>query len=879
MKVIKPQKLGVLTRCFEHERRFQFAVSALLYIPLSAQPDLWSEIGMWKFAAEELGKDAALETGMPKRFAEYIVQGHAYPPGGKAAPNCAVRTKLGVREKILFAFGDRRWENDHATMPAPFTCMPIGWDRAFGGEGNPANPVGKGAVAVQHDGIVTRHLPNIESPQQRVTRIGADVVPAGFGVIDQSWSPRARYVGTYDEAWLKNDFPAPARDLDWRFFNLAPEDQWFSEPLRGDEPYELENLHPQQRILKGKLPGFRTRCFVTQRVQAVEQFQELDLSLKTVWLFPHAERCILIYQGLCAISEQDGEDIVHLMLAAEHASDAKPVEHYREVLKKRLDPEQGILHAMRESDLLPAGLSTVDPALASDAALTEGRDLLRTNLKKKALREIEKARAVVASHGLDPDEHGPTIPPPEEPLPDLEHLPEYMTRVLAQADAQRKQQEAQAAQKMSQAEELFKTLGMDFDMVRREQSDRPVGPPKFRAQDQFDSMGALAAMLKSRGVATDEIDGYLADAKFRNQLIEGERKLKDAYRLSAHLQDSAAPMPPEQAKSVREQVLQAYRGKQSLAGRDLTGADLSGLGLAGANFEGAFLEKVNFEGADLSHCNFRNAVLARARLARTNLLGCCCADANLGAIECDETCFDRADFSGAILRKASLRRARFQGAILSGVDCSQIVVAETDFSGIIASELILIEADLSGLVLKGAQLQRTTFLKCRLDRADFSGAALDEATFLEATGTQTNFKGADLRNARFVAACNFEGADFSDANMMHANLRGTRLLRASFIHTALDGADLSECDLREAHFYRAVAKDTRFVKADLRQAVFVSANLMQAILQRANVLGADFRGANLFRADFARVHVDQTSQFAGALMRRAQTYPRLNPTP
>ena len=37
---------------------------------------------------------------------------------------------------------------------------------------------------------------------------------------------RVKYRGTYDANYLKEQSPGYAPDLDWRYFNLAPQDQW-----------------------------------------------------------------------------------------------------------------------------------------------------------------------------------------------------------------------------------------------------------------------------------------------------------------------------------------------------------------------------------------------------------------------------------------------------------------------------------------------------------------------------------------------------------------------------------------------------------------------------------------------------------------------------
>jgi uncharacterized protein YjbI with pentapeptide repeats len=543
-------------------------------------------------------------------------------------------------------------------------------------------------------------------------------------------------------------------------------------------------------------------------------------------------------------------------------------------MRKRLDKEKGPLYALRDSDLLPEGLETVNAEVAEDRAMFEGEGLIRKNLGKRAAMETEKARAIVAEYGLDPDLHGPKTPPSEEPLPDLEHLPEYMEKLFAEATEQKKLAEEGKIKSLNETEELFKKMGMDFNVIREEVERRPKGPPDFSAQAQIDALKVLADKLRSQGIAPVEIDAYLADETFCNRLYEGEKKLKEAYRISAHNQDAALAMPVETARMVRERIKNAYLEKRALSGVDLTGADLSGLDLKGADFEDSFLESVNFTGANLKGCNFRNAVLAHAALNESNLDNAVFVNANLGGALFVKAKANGADFSEAILAQADLSGANFSGARLSGADFSSAKFDNTDFSGVQAGMVTFFETDLTGLILKGAKLDKCNFLKVKLNGVDFNGASLVSAVFLEVNAGMVNFMSADMTNVRFVKQCNFDKADFSGAILNNANLRGTSLNGCNFTAVQLNGADLSECRLNEARFYRTVAKDARFIKADLKGAVMISINAMNTSFQRDDLRGANFSGANLFQADFARVYADHDTKLGEALTTKVRVYPR-----
>jgi uncharacterized protein YjbI with pentapeptide repeats len=872
MKTIKPQKLGILSRCFEFKRKNYFAVSVLMYIPLSEKPELYSEVSMWKFAAAELGKDAALDAGIPKAKPELLVAGWAHVPGGQAKQGCSVKAHLGTLEKELYVYGDRVWRGSIPGDPVPFTSMRVDWAHAYGGEGFENNPSGKGFKPVTADGVTLQWLPNVLYPSDRLTSPEMRLEPAGFGPMDIAWPQRFIKAGTHDDKWLKEDFPGFARDIEWTIFNTAPPDQWFEQPLKGDEAYAFQNMHPGRTILEGRLPGFVSRCFINKQTDEGEKFEEVPTRLSTVWFFPHAERAILIHQGMCEVADEDAVDITQILIGAERQGEPKGPEYYRGVMRQRLDKEKGPLYALRDVDLLPEGLMSSEAD--EDKDLLEGKGLIRTNMQKRAVREIEKARGIVAGYGLDPDLHGPKLPEPEEPIPDMDHLPEFIEKKLAEAEARKIAVEEEKAKSLKAVEEKLTGMGMDFDVIRKEISESPKGPPTFSAQAQIDALKAIVARLGAQGIAAPEIEAYLADETFCNRLFDGERKLKESYRFTAHHQDAALPMGQDKSISVRESVQAAYAQGKSFAGLDLTGADLSDMDLNGADFEGAFLESVNFTGANLDGSNLKNAVLAHAVLKGARLNQAVLEGANLGGAQLTEAEFMGVNLTGAIMAKADLSGARFNGAQMKCADLSHAVFEGTDFSGVQADQLTFLETDLKGLILNSARMEKCSFLKCDVGGVDFEKASLKSAVFVETKGRNARFKETDMENVRFVQQCDFDSSDFTGACLNKANLRGCSLNGCDFTLSRLDGADLSECMLNKAKFYRSIAREARFVKADLKGAVMTSINAMNATFQRANICGADLRGANLYQVDLARVHADTTTQLDDALSKKVRIYPR-----
>ncbi|WP_224366484.1 DUF2169 family type VI secretion system accessory protein [Hyalangium versicolor] len=875
MKVIKPQRLGVLARTFEHDGAFHFAVSVLAFFPFEASHQLLTEIALWKFLPQELGKDAVLDAGMPKSRAEVLLTAKAYPVGGKPQAACSVRLHMGKVDKTLYAVGERFWKGGAPTPPAPFTELPIHYANAYGGPGYPQNPLGKGFVPVRTPQGEVHPLPNIEDPRQLIRTQKDKRQPAGFGPYDSTWPQRFSKTGTYDEKWLKENFPGFAKDIDWGFFNTAPEDQQFQDFLSGDEPFTLEHMHPDKPILEGRLPGLRTRAFINQQTEKGEEFRELSTRLDTVHLFPHAERGVLVFRGVTRVSEDDGADVRQLMVACETPAAPRPVDHYRKVLAERLDRDKGYLAALRDSDLMPPA----EPGAAAASEEATGmppapEKRLEKNLRRGAALELEKTREKIRQQGLDPDKYVPAALPPEPATPKLEDLGSFVQTAMESAEQQSREAETKRLEAEKTAREFCKQHGLDYDKIVAEQKAKQGGPPRFSADAELARLRDAAAQARTLGVPLPQLEQQVQDPVFQQKLRSAEAAQLLSYRAHAHHLPAAARLQAEQAAQVRKQVMVLLQTKQGFEGRDLTGSDLSRMELRGANFRGALLERVDFTGADLRGADFTGAVLARADLTEANLSEAIFSGANLGLARLIRARAEKGlDLTRAVLYRADLTEASLRGARMDGVDLSEAVVKGADLGGVVARELTLLRTDLSGLKLAGSDLTKSNFVEVNVSEVDFTGATLVGAVFVSCKADGANFRQSRSDNLRVVKDSSFMKADFREASLQGANLRATNLTEADFSQAKLAGADLSESLLHRARFYRAVATEARFVKADVTDANFVSCNLMQALLQKACIQGADFRGSNLFRADFARIRGSARS-LQDAYTVQLRIYPR-----
>ncbi|MGD9240142.1 MAG: DUF2169 domain-containing protein [Desulfobacterales bacterium] len=844
MKVIKPLNQSLLYKVFEEARKYYLSVAILSFFPFETSSGLLSEVDLWEYAGSELGKDTMLDMCMPKVKGEVLVVGKCFAPKGEPVSASEVSVRIGPMDKTLYVFGDRFWRRKRGILqaisdPLPFTEMDVSYQNAFGGPDYKKNPLGKGDAPVKNDtGAKIHPLPNIEDPRDLIDTPKKKPDPAGFAPIDLTWPQRFDKVGTYDEKWHRERFPGLAEDMDRTFFNAAPEDQQIEGLFKGDESFEIKGMHPEKSLILAKLPGFKSRCFINRKTEEGEQLKEIEARLDTVWLFPHAEKGIMVHRGTVEIGSDDAEDVFHMLVAYERIDDEpRNFEHYREAFLKRIDEEKGHLYLMDEKDLIPSGEKSGFATLIEEVGEQE-ESLLAQNMARRTEREKEKARETIRQMGLDPDQFTPEKPPeqPEFSIDNLAEIEDYAKK--AEADAM--------AKKAEMEQDLRKTLaeqGMDYDRVMEQAKKMAGGLPKFSAEENIEQ-------LRQLGINDPEVE---------KKLYQAEETIRKTYKQFAH-QFPPAPLPSaEEAERMREIVLAGYQDGRSFAGQDLTGVDLSNLDLKNIDLKDAILEGANLSGADLSGADLSGCVAARADLCGASFREAKMDDACLGAANLKGANFNGADLSKTAFGKADLSDADLSGATMDGADFMEAKLPGTTLSRTTLKETLFYENDLSRTVFAEADLSQSQFINADIEAADFSGANLTSTVFVGVRGEKAVFKGADMTRACAAGEAAFAGADLRGAVLNRAGLRGSDFSGANFEQAKLEMADLSECNLKQANFYRAFARQARFEKSDLEGANMVSINLFEGSLQKARLVSADLRGANLYGTEVFRAVFGETN--------------------
>lgn len=872
MKAVKPFKLGLLTRPFELKRAFYLGVTAIGWSPLAldgVQP-LLPEPELWEAVGEDLGP-VPIDAGLPKSRGEVLLTGKAYAPGGEPVPTVPVRVRVGDVDKSIYVVGDRVWNEGVPTAPEPFSEMELTWERAFGGPGYEPNPLGRGMPIDDEP----HRLPNLELPGEMVDARGDRPPPACFGPIDPMWPPRSERTGTYDDVWLHEHYPGFPPDFDWRHFQIASDDQHNERSFRGDEEYELLNLHPSRPKITGRLPGVIGRAFLRSRGAPEHQLEEVPLKLTTVWFFPHRERILLLWQGAASVTEDDAWDVEDLVLAADAIAQPRPKEHFESILALRTRRDvEGSLAVLKDSDLLPPGCDdSISQAVESQMSLTSPQGYMQANAEAKLEREMEEARAKVAAQGLDPDQYGPPPPPPRPEKPTVQEAAGKIDEVREQLIEAEKQAKAKIEAMQAQLRAGAEEADVDFDAIANVGEER-TGPPTFDADEKLREMQKTAADARAAGAPLPDLEAKLADERFVQGVREAEAGFREGYRLSAHEQEGLpARLEGEAAAQVRAEVEAAVREGRSLRGRDLTGADLSGMDLSGGDFTEAFLENASFAGATLRGVALDLATLAHADLSGADLTGATLVEANLGDAVLRGAKGDGVDATGAILHRSDWTQAQIRGLKIGDGFAMEARFDGAVLPGLEGSGRQLYRCSLKGAQIPEATLEGTVFLEMSLTEVSFAGAKMEKATFYQVRADHLDVTGAELRNARFVGECSLHGLKARGALLDEAFLREVPLTGADFTHASMARIDLSHCDLRNSRLDGAHAREARLIRANLAGGSADGIDLMGAMLGKADLTGTSLRGANLFGADFARARSDGQTNLDGANTAQVRVQP------
>ena len=929
MNIVKSLHSSLLHRFFSFQEKHYFTASVLWGFNLRTgepvlEQDLWLAIG------DMLGKSELFDAGMPKANAELLVQGSCFAPEGSEVNANRVFVSLGSIKKELYIFGDRHWIKNMGfdmgvSEPAPFSEMPVRYANAFGGAGHAPNPLGKGIKEVDGEIGPVIPLPNIEYADQLIGSPKDTPRPASLNRIDMMCEQRMLNVGTYDQKYLETRMPGLPDDFNYDYFNDAAEDQQIEGFFKGDEKYEIRNMHPQHAVIKGQIPSVYGRVFVNHQVNGVVEFKEIPTQLDTVWLFPDTELGVMIHRGTLQVNEDDATDIKQILVANENTTDTpRTPEHYKSELSMRTDLEEGFKYMFYTVPLIPEGMSC-GSKLIEEKADFPFEQLVSKNIQnfsdiknqeaeatqQQKFEDLKKPYAEGSPEWQKIDELmqqaadakiNPPAPSPEtqkiqelteKMAPRMKEDPKkldltkinlkaghelkaYMeklridaevdskNKLLLQIEELKKQKpEGKLSPQVKQLENVLAAMDLPpiLPRIDTEGIIRQLHSQKQEMQKQFLVMQSMGLPDEQLAKMKQAIDLEEAEKRIRESLD----KAHDGYRIAAHyIEQSRSPHEGQEA-DIRAALLSAFKTGGKTAQGDYAFVDLSDQDLTGIDLSGSYLEYANLTNTNFTNANLSKAIMSHAIFKNTMLINTNLSEANLGSIEFEGAIFSEADLTSVTLGKSNIKNTEFKRCKMAEkMDMFlETTFEQARFTGSDMRKNVFTDADISGCDFSGADLSESVFINPTMNHTVFRGATLSPVNFVKVEADGAVFDNANMKNVRFVGGSSLAKASFVACEINEANLRDCNLEEANFTEANLHKSDLSGSNLKKANFEKSHAIQTQFIKADLTYANMQKINLMEGSLYKAILSAAKFNNANLYGVSFLDCTVGETD-FTGA---------------
>lgn len=804
MKILKDKPHTLITFNHRHKGKPQLAVTIMAMFSFSKSGEFLSYADFWKVAKKSFNSSQGefIDLYMPKKKAEFFVKGSCYAYDDNTSTSF-VKITLDGMQKQLTVFGDRQWveveSNYHLSKPACFRSIPISLTNAFGGKGHDINPDGTGFITT--GAFHEIKVPNVEVPTQLIKQPSDTPQPA----LLLPHSPTCKYqldkFGTFNEDWLLNERPYYPADIDWLYFNRAEADQQNEHYFNGDEVFTCTNMHAEQSIIKGQLPGLRVRCFY-KRIDSPESLSELNLNLDTLWLLPDEEKGILIWHGMLDTQDIAANDIDFIYSVSEFLNEPKKeIDYY---VKLRNKPKEMAMQAKpRESRTRARSAPPIGLGLDLDK---EFKEIAKIFHPGKSLEEIEAAKVF----------KGKT---PQEIL----------------------QEVAQFYKNQNQPVPVF-------DKFTFANAQKNINPQHINHLDY----------LKKQ-----IINNELPEAKqseILKQLEQFKQQFARLEKASAFTQFRTG----KAGKSAysREDIIRAFQeGKEfsseNLAGIDLSDLDLSGINLSGCNLSECNLTRTRLYKANLSTTTLINTNLSEAILVNANLSQALIKNAAINRTdfkECDmhktqlEGCSGvECNFSAAFLNYAKLKNCQFNGSLFVSLKANFLDISDSRFDS----------CNFSEARLQFANINRCVWINPNFVQADLSHAHFDDTKLSNVSGNNV------LAPKLSLTKCTIDNLMMEDSNLEHLNCKGTIISKCRFSNCSLPGLNLMNAQLTRGDFVKCVITNLRgndqthistcnFEHCNLSKGAILGGHYEQISICECDINSSQFINSTVKKSNFSK---------------------------
>jgi len=645
-------------------------------------------LGPMPFEGAEVALRYPGDTAFFKPRCDVLIAGHAYSSEQERRIRRLTFDFGRAISYSIAAIGDRVWTEGVPSEPAPFDKIELRPERAFGGPGDPRNPIGVGRHSA--DGSP---LPSFELPDQLIRSRGDAPPPALTTPLHDTWPERTQHRGSYGGDWVTRRAPYFPDDFRWDYFQAAPPPLRIEHP-RGDEWYRLIGFRPNDETLQGQLPCLKLRAF-GQPLEHPDTLAELPLLLDTVWFEPDQLRVVLVWRGAIGSSDQFGSDLASLFLLAEPIGQPCDDVEIRHRFVATYEAEYVATPEQDEPDE-PDTVARPPEGYVAPRGLTASR-----------------ARAL----GLPP--WAATVDePPIEPAPPPPPRP---TMTPARLEAR---------------------LESDEPLLGEDLSRCDLSGRDLRGRDLAEVLLIGASLVGAKLAGANLTGAVLSEANLEDADLTGA-DLTDATLDGASLARArldGASLPGASLQTVRApdaSFVGAVLDGALAYGSDFTRARFEEASLLEADLSECRLEDARFERANLDDVRLYGAVGPRvvlddASLARSRLDGASFIFGSFARVKAADSSLRLCDLSDSNWTEAVLEESVIEDTVLDRANLNQVEAKECRWPRARAHDATFVKANLMrgyfegaeliGCDLRGANLYeaetfRATFSRCRFDHA------------------------------------------------------------------------------------------------------------------------------------------------------------------
>ncbi|MBE0366087.1 hypothetical protein PULV_b0826 [Pseudoalteromonas ulvae UL12] len=905
MKIIKSLQASLLNKTFQYNHKHFFVLSSLWGFRLDSgeavlEQDLWQAIG------ESLGKNTLLDQAMPKDQAEYLVFGSAQSLQERPTGQLDVVVEFAGLKKHLVVYGDRYWKGagafSYPSEPTPFTTMPIDYQHAFGGETEHYNTEGLGCAEIEKNNICLHWLANIEHANHPVTSKANDYQPASFLPLDQSWPMQQALCGTYDDEYLQNHMPGLAPDIDWRFFNVAAQDQRFDGYLHGDEPFAISGMHHQKGLLKGVLPKVKPRGFIVrkphEKIEAIElidqysppditQFEELEFKLDTVLFFPNDNLGVVIHRGSTQVSHPQGQDIEGLLLAHQGLTEKdKPQQFYFDDYCNRTNPALSYKYLLDSRSLLPiniqCGFQAFQENIPNEASLADNMSTFAGGQKDAA--ELKAAQAIEQQEQelrqLGKNDEAEQLKNATGAKKNSQPLPAEAVKLAAIAD---KILPGAKDGKITAQNIDLTSLNMD---AMEDMNNAMVDMAKQKKQAAIDELTQQIARLKKEAAFVPGIQSSIA--QLENILEEltlppvlPRVNKQDLANIRASIQQASQPMAEMLANrqtaviglsDEQKDKLSTLQDKVNSPDIDNKLSDafdfIKDSYLTGAHFinrarsphpqqehkkvhslVNALNEQLPLTDYDYAFCtikglSFKQISLVAAYFEFSNLESLVFEQTDLRFVNFANSKLKHSFFTACLMTSVNLGAGVYDSCHFNQIQFDEVTFAKSVFRQCTFTECTFSERQDAWLE---TQLIGCRFVHCTLKKQQFIELNSPECEFIECDLTESNFIKPILSHSMFKQCC------LDSVNVVMGQLDNVSFTQSMLTNTRFVGG----CQMQHCNFNGATVHGSNLRECDLTATTFV----------QSDVSSSDFGGSLLNHVNFHH-SIAKQSQFCETKLRQ-----------